>query len=92
MKSAPPLSLPVLLAQLFTSRKPSPREAKEKEDKEEQDVRRPLGSKVAAPTIADLHLTRLAAGFTNTHDLTDAMLGETTARPARPDPTNSPRA
>lgn len=69
-----PLPLPLLLAHP-ASLHPSPPPAAKDEEDEEQDILRPLGSNPAAPTLADLYLTGLtaAAGFTDTHDLIDAM-------------------
>lgn len=47
--------------------------AESKEEEEEEDIRRLLGSKLPAPTLVDLYLTGLTAGFRDTHALIDAM-------------------
>jgi hypothetical protein len=71
-----PSPRPLLLAAQPTPLLLQPSAAEGKEEEEEADMRSLLGSKLTAPTLADLYLAGPAAGFTDTHDLTDAMTGK----------------
>jgi hypothetical protein len=81
--AATPSPLPLLLAAQPTPRLLQPPAPEPEEEEQEADTRRLLGSKPTAPSLADLYLAGLAAGFTDTHDLTDAMIRAPKLRDAR---------